>query len=812
MLQNPDRAFRDPQLRRCSVEMDAMKQPRPWSGSFAVVYKGILGAGDSGNVEAQGMKAQSRLSTSLFDISGSSVRHSPGSREFAIRVFTTRSPQRQERYDLISEYLKSRRLKCLVDFHYTDPGIRSAGDGKWYPLVIMEWVRGQTLLDWVRAMCREGNRRVLAEVAEKWVQTVKELADASIAHGDLQHGNVMITDGGQLKLVDYDGMCVPSLVGRRNLEVGVAPYQHPTRNENTRLSLELDNFSALVIYVALRALSLDPGLWRQHVERMGYDKLLFRPEDFQAPAQSPLLDDLMKLPDPDLRELVERLVHFAAAEAHEVASLGQVTNPYVKVEELLRQEQWEAAVKMLNRRGRFRDAPKHLEPLIQRAYEHVCRKEAQVALDAVPRQLSENNDRRLATAWNEDLLSGYEPAERQRPRVTKARQRLALLDRLRHLLQQSSAGITLAGQQAVVELAGRLPDGYQYGLAGHVEVSRRRVEIVEALDKALSEAADEAAIAQIWQRVVEARCDGLVSLEVRERSQLARKRVAVLEALDEIAPRLPLDQLDRQILQIWREDLLADCHQADPWRLVYETAVHRKDVLARLESAINCPDEAAVVQCVEEPCLAGYPLPSRWDAAIAAIKERVGRTESMIMILEEGRQSSFLQNFDARIIRQYPDRFAPHQPRLSTWTRSEILPSESLGLATAVGRASLLCVEDGDDRVAYRVRWTWPQQRFSERCLLAVCRDAPGVDDEPGQVHAYRRFPIDRAAFESGGGSRLIHAEPSWDGGYVVVWAVVDLGFQTFHSHPLVLGRLQHGQRQPGRKWKFPDLFPFLHS
>ena len=38
------------------------------------------------------------------------------------------------------------------------------------------------------------------------------------------------------KLVDYDGMCVPALVGRRNLEVGVEPYQHPQRNESTRLS------------------------------------------------------------------------------------------------------------------------------------------------------------------------------------------------------------------------------------------------------------------------------------------------------------------------------------------------------------------------------------------------------------------------------------------------------------------------------------------------------------------------------------------------------------------------------------------------
>ena len=120
-------------------------------------------------------------------------------------------------------------------------------------------------------------------MADRWLEAVQELADASVAHGDLQHANVMVTPAGEVKLVDYDGMCVPALVGRRNLEVGVEPYQHPDRNATTLLSLDLDNFSALVIYVALRALAIQPALWLKYVEQPGYDKLLFRREDFQAP-------------------------------------------------------------------------------------------------------------------------------------------------------------------------------------------------------------------------------------------------------------------------------------------------------------------------------------------------------------------------------------------------------------------------------------------------------------------------------------------------------------------------------------------------
>jgi hypothetical protein len=41
------------------------------------------------------------------------------------------------------------------------------------------------------------------------------------------------------------------------METGLAPYQDPQRNDQTLLSANLDHFSALVIYVALRALAAD---------------------------------------------------------------------------------------------------------------------------------------------------------------------------------------------------------------------------------------------------------------------------------------------------------------------------------------------------------------------------------------------------------------------------------------------------------------------------------------------------------------------------------------------------------------------------
>lgn len=291
VLQTPRVAFRDPQLQSCQIERDPLGQPRPRSGGFAVVYKAMP----------------------------------PGKqRPVAVRTFSTESPERQQRYACVSRHLRCSDVSCLVSFEYQEDGIRSAGDGKWYPLLVMHWVNGLTLFEWVRSKCRLGKGRSLAKAAGHWLRLVEELSRAEVAHGDLQHANVMVTRQGRLKLVDYDGMGVPELWGQRNLEVGVQPYQHPRRNESTLLGPELDRFSSLLIYVALRALAADPSLWQEHVERCSYDKLLFRAEDFAHPAGSALRDALIRSPDRVVRDLTDTLFSAAVRRMQDVPCLGEI--------------------------------------------------------------------------------------------------------------------------------------------------------------------------------------------------------------------------------------------------------------------------------------------------------------------------------------------------------------------------------------------------------------------------------------------------------------------------------------------------------
>lgn len=764
MLQNPQVAFRDPQLQRAAIEKDGRNQPRPWAGAFAVVYKAV-----------------------------DPQRNDP----FAVRVFTSESPERRERYEQISKYLQTRRLRCLCQFEYRDRSIRSAGDGKWYPLILMEWVQGETLFKWVRARCRENDAAALAAVAERWADVVKELGEASVAHGDLQHANVMVTDAGEVKLVDYDCLCVPALVGRRNLEVGVEPYQHPGRNEHTLLSLDLDNFSALMIYVALRALAVNPQLWQKHVEQPGYDKLLFRKEDIQSPQTSALYYDLMQSPDQEIRDLAGQLFALAQARIDQVPPLSQLANSYAKVEHLLRTQQWAAAVELLNRRGQFRDAPEHLKAPIRQAYEWVCRQEAWTAYQRIPWEASEQADRSLVDAWNEALFAGFEPAERERVRVAEARRRVAMLERLRYLVQQSSGRTTLAVEKGIVEAALHLPNGYRHSLSTRVDQARRCVAALARLDRALSGPESEAAIVAAWRAVQESHSETLIGPAYHWRIGLAQQRAPLLKLLGDMPAALPADQRDRRILDAWNEELLADCPEAEAWRPAYNTAVARQDALGRLKAAVDAGNEAAVAAVMQEPCLEGYPLPAAWSQAVKKTLDRFGRMETLLAALRDGDRAVFRELFDARLIREQGDRFEPYRDRLLEWTAIEVLPPEAMGLALAVGRASLVAVDD--PKGGYRLRWTWPLPRFAEECLLIVCANPPSAEEDPEAIVGYYRQLLDRPTWEAAGGSHLLVAQSDWPEALAVVWAKVDLGFCVLHSRPLVLGQLEKR-----RAWKWP--------
>ena len=70
----------------------------------------------------------------------------------------------------------------------------------------------------------------LGHLATQFEGTVPELRKLQMAHGDLQHGNMVVTPARELKLIDYDGMYVLGMPVGRSHEKGHVNYQHPQRD------------------------------------------------------------------------------------------------------------------------------------------------------------------------------------------------------------------------------------------------------------------------------------------------------------------------------------------------------------------------------------------------------------------------------------------------------------------------------------------------------------------------------------------------------------------------------------------------------
>jgi hypothetical protein len=289
-IQHPGSCFGDAELRAAEPVTNALGLPLPCSGNFADVYH---------------------------------LRHPATGASWAVKCFTRSVPGRHERYDEISRHLGRARLPFTIDFAYLEEGIRVRG--QWYPVVKMQWVEGLLLNQFVRDNL--ARPALLEKLIRMWAPMARRLREAEVAHGDLQHGNVLLVPGSRttklaLKLIDYDGMYVPALAGRPSGEVGHPAYQHPQRLREATAGPDVDRVPLLVIATALRCLATAGApLWERYDNG---DNLLFREADLRAPAESALFRELWRLPDPLARVLVGRLAlacHGPLEEAPPVTAL-----------------------------------------------------------------------------------------------------------------------------------------------------------------------------------------------------------------------------------------------------------------------------------------------------------------------------------------------------------------------------------------------------------------------------------------------------------------------------------------------------------
>lgn len=204
-----------------------------------------------------------------------------GSAKFAVRCFHRESKAIERRYAAISRRLAQLRSPYFLDFEFQPNGIRV--DGGVYPIVKMAWAKGKTLGEFI-----EDNRddpQALARLSTSIVSLASFLEKERIAHGDLQTGNLMVSERGAIvQLIDYDGMYVDEIKGLGSSELGHVNFQHPGRKISNPFDASLDRFSQIALWVSLKALAVDRSLWNKTNSEV--DALIFRANDFADPASS----------------------------------------------------------------------------------------------------------------------------------------------------------------------------------------------------------------------------------------------------------------------------------------------------------------------------------------------------------------------------------------------------------------------------------------------------------------------------------------------------------------------------------------------
>lgn len=267
-IQCPAVCFAHPLLRNTLPAVDRLGMPLVTSGQFAYVYK---------------------------------LKSTNGSGDFAVRCFRGYLGDRDQRYRAIQEHLHTAPISYLSEFTYATEGILVGGNR--FPILFMKWIDGPTLDLYIGEMLNRPD--VLLHLSQEWLKLLHTLRTSDLAHGDLQHGNIIV-EHGQLRLVDPDGIFVPKMAGWTASEVGHQHYQHPRRNAH-HFDSKLDRFSSLVVYLSLLSLAERPSLWKEHHD----ENLIFTKADFADPDASTLFGKIREI-GPEHSRLADVIAEAAA--------------------------------------------------------------------------------------------------------------------------------------------------------------------------------------------------------------------------------------------------------------------------------------------------------------------------------------------------------------------------------------------------------------------------------------------------------------------------------------------------------------------
>ena len=210
---------------------------------------------------------------------------------YAVKCFLKDQSGRDESYRRIAEELEVVSSAYILPLRYLEGELfvdSPQCSREEFPVVVMEWVEGETLDAYVRRNLTD--KYALATLSYRFNRMAAWLLAQPFAHGDLKPDNIIVRADGTLVMVDYDGMFVPAMKGEKARETGSPGYRHPLRTD-ADFSEHIDDFSIALIALSLKALSLRPELKKMAAG----DALLLSEDDLREPSESAMLKEMQSL-------------------------------------------------------------------------------------------------------------------------------------------------------------------------------------------------------------------------------------------------------------------------------------------------------------------------------------------------------------------------------------------------------------------------------------------------------------------------------------------------------------------------------------
>jgi len=210
---------------------------------------------------------------------------------YALKCFTEEQEGRTDAYRQIAEELDMVEYPYIIFVKYIEKEIcvDCQCEEDEFPVLLMDWVDGDTLEAYIAANYH--NQSSMSLLCYRFGKMAAWLRTQSFAHGDLKSDNIIVRPDGSLALVDYDGMFVPSMKGRKSPTKGTKNFSHPLRTVDD-FDETIDDFSLASIALSLKAISLNSTLLDLYGKS---DRLLFSEEDYRNPSKSKVISALQEL-------------------------------------------------------------------------------------------------------------------------------------------------------------------------------------------------------------------------------------------------------------------------------------------------------------------------------------------------------------------------------------------------------------------------------------------------------------------------------------------------------------------------------------